>query len=92
VHAALRLGLYQLLFLERIPAYAAVDASVRLAGRRAPRGGGARERRAPPGSRRGSVWPAPSGPGADPLGRIASSGRILAGSWSAGRATSSATI
>jgi 16S rRNA (cytosine967-C5)-methyltransferase len=31
VRAALRLGLYQLLFLERVPAYAAVDASVRLA-------------------------------------------------------------
>lgn len=30
VRAALRLGLYQLLFLERVPAYAAVDASVRL--------------------------------------------------------------
>jgi 16S rRNA (cytosine967-C5)-methyltransferase len=37
VRAALRLGLYQLLFLERVPAYAAVDASVRLA-RRAGRG------------------------------------------------------
>ena len=33
VHAALRLGLYQLLFLERVPAYAAVDSSVRLVGR-----------------------------------------------------------
>jgi 16S rRNA (cytosine967-C5)-methyltransferase len=31
VRAALRLGLYQLLFLDRVPAYAAVDASVRLA-------------------------------------------------------------
>jgi 16S rRNA (cytosine967-C5)-methyltransferase len=31
VLAALRLGLYQLLFLDRVPAYAAVDASVRLA-------------------------------------------------------------
>jgi 16S rRNA (cytosine967-C5)-methyltransferase len=31
VRAALRLGLYQLLFLDRIPAYAAVDASVDLA-------------------------------------------------------------
>jgi 16S rRNA (cytosine967-C5)-methyltransferase len=30
VRAALRLGLYQLLFLDRIPDYAAVDASVRL--------------------------------------------------------------
>lgn len=34
VRAALRLGLYQLLFLDRVPAYAAVDASVRLAHRR----------------------------------------------------------
>ena len=33
MHAALRLGLYQLLFLERVPAYAAVDSSVRLVGR-----------------------------------------------------------
>ena len=33
VRAALRLGLYQLLFLDRVPAYAAVDASVRLAHR-----------------------------------------------------------
>jgi len=31
VRAALRLGLYQLRFLDRVPAYAAVDASVRLA-------------------------------------------------------------
>ena len=31
VRAALRLGLYQLVFLDRVPAYAAVDASVRLA-------------------------------------------------------------
>ena len=31
VRAALRLGLYQLLFLDRVPAYAAVDASVSLA-------------------------------------------------------------
>jgi 16S rRNA (cytosine967-C5)-methyltransferase len=33
VRVALRLGLYQLLFLDRVPAYAAVDASVRLAHR-----------------------------------------------------------
>jgi 16S rRNA (cytosine967-C5)-methyltransferase len=32
VRAALRLGLYQLLFLERVPAYAAVDTSVAFAG------------------------------------------------------------
>jgi len=35
VRAALRLGLFQLFFLDRVPAYAAVDRSVRLAGRRA---------------------------------------------------------
>ena len=35
VRAALRLGLYQLRVLDRVPAYAAVDSSVRLAGRRA---------------------------------------------------------
>ena len=35
VRAALRLGLYQLLFLDRIPAYAAVDGSVSLVARRA---------------------------------------------------------
>src|SRR5436309_6822922 len=38
VRAALRLGLYQLLFLDRVPAYAAVDSSVRLAGRACGRG------------------------------------------------------
>ena len=38
VRAVLRLGLYQLLFLERIPAYAVVDASVRLANAAAGRG------------------------------------------------------
>jgi 16S rRNA (cytosine967-C5)-methyltransferase len=36
VRVALRLGLYQLLFLDRVPAYAAVDASVRLARRAGP--------------------------------------------------------
>jgi 16S rRNA (cytosine967-C5)-methyltransferase len=35
VRVALRLGLYQLLFLERIPAYAAVDSSVRIVRREA---------------------------------------------------------
>jgi 16S rRNA (cytosine967-C5)-methyltransferase len=40
VRAALRLGLYQLLFLDRVPAYAAVDASVGLA-RRSGRGAAA---------------------------------------------------
>jgi 16S rRNA (cytosine967-C5)-methyltransferase len=34
VRAALRLGLYQLLFLDRVPAHAAVDTSVRLVARR----------------------------------------------------------
>jgi len=33
VRAALRLGLYQVLFLDRVPSYAAVDSSVRLARR-----------------------------------------------------------
>lgn len=36
VRAALRLGLFQLLFLERVPAFAAVDTSVTLARRRGP--------------------------------------------------------
>ena len=40
VRAALRLGLYQLLFLERVPAHAAVGESVELAKRDSPRGAG----------------------------------------------------
>ncbi|HEV7735131.1 MAG TPA: 16S rRNA (cytosine(967)-C(5))-methyltransferase RsmB [Candidatus Binatia bacterium] len=67
VRAALRLGLFQLLLLERVPAYAAVDASVRLAGAS---GRGARGlvnavlRRA---AREGRDLPLPS----DPLTRLA---------------------
>ena len=72
VRAALRLGLYQLLFLDRIPAYAAVDASVGLA--RAAAGAGAaglvnavlrRAARAGAGE-----LPLPD-PAADPLERLA---------------------
>jgi len=71
VHVALRLGLYQLLFLERVPAYAAVDGSVRLA---------ARSRRAAAGLvnavLRRAAAAGPDGlslpdAAADPLGRIA---------------------
>ena len=40
VRAALRLGLYQLLFLERVPAHAAVGESVELAKGASPRGAG----------------------------------------------------
>lgn len=71
VHAALRLGLYQLLFLERVPAYAAVDSSVRLVGRsrRAAVGlANAVLRRAATAGRDGLPLP---DAGADPLGRIA---------------------
>ena len=71
VHAALRLGLYQLLFLERIPAYAAVDASVRLAGRARRAAAGlvnAVLRRAAAAGPSGLPLPDPA---ADPLGRIA---------------------
>src|SRR5262249_56955551 len=50
VRVALRLGLYQLLFLDRIPAYAAVDSSVRLA-RRGGRGAAGRvDAGLPPGA------------------------------------------
>jgi 16S rRNA (cytosine967-C5)-methyltransferase len=72
VRAALRLGLYQLLFLDRIPAYAAVDASVRLARRAAGRGAGglvnAVLRRAAAAGRGGLALPDPA---VDPLGRLA---------------------
>lgn len=70
VRAALRLGLFQLVLLERIPAYAAVDASVRLAGGS---GRGARGlvnavlRRA---AREGRTLPLPTDP-ADPTVRLA---------------------
>ncbi len=67
VRAALRMGLYQLLFLDRVPAYAAVDASVRLARR----GGGlvnAVLRRAARLGREGLALPEE---GSDPLDRLA---------------------
>src|SRR5205814_109809 len=72
VRAALRLGLYQLLFLDRVPAYAAVDASVGLA--RAAEGAGAAGlvnaflRRAAVAGAAGLALP---GPAADPLERLA---------------------
>ena len=71
VRAALRLGLYQLMFLERVPAYAAVDSSVRLAqsaGRGAVGLVNAVLRRAAAAGRSGLGLPDPGG---DPLGRLA---------------------
>ena len=71
VRVALRLGLYQLLFLDRVPAYAAVDASVRLARRAAPGAAGlvnAVLRRA---AREGPADPSTLGPATDPLARLA---------------------
>jgi len=71
VHAALRLGLYQLLFLERVPAYAAVDSSVRLVGRARRAAVGlvnAVLRRAAAAGRDGLPLPDAA---ADPLGRMA---------------------
>ncbi len=68
VRAALRLGLYQLLFLDRVPAYAAVDASVRLAGRRAAGLVNAVLRRAAREGRDTVVLPAAT---ADPVARLA---------------------
>jgi 16S rRNA (cytosine967-C5)-methyltransferase len=75
VRAALRLGLYQLLFLDRVPAYAAVDGSVRLAARAGGAAGrGARGlvnavlRRAAALGRRGLSLPDPAG---DSIGRLA---------------------
>ncbi len=67
VRAALRLGLYQLLFLDRIPAYAAVDASVRLA-RRGGSLANAVLRRAARLGRDGLALPDAK---ADPIGRLA---------------------
>jgi 16S rRNA (cytosine967-C5)-methyltransferase len=70
VRVALRLGLYQLLFLDRVPAYAAVDASVRLA---RPSGRGATGlvnavlRRATREGREGMALPDPS---RDPIERL----------------------
>jgi 16S rRNA (cytosine967-C5)-methyltransferase len=68
VRAALRLGLFQLLFLDRVPAYAAVDESVRLAGRRAGGLVNAVLRRAARAGRAGLGLP---DQGADPIGRLA---------------------
>ena len=71
VRAALRLGLYQLIFLERVPAYAAVDSSVRLAqgaGRGAVGLVNAVLRRAAAAGRDGLELP---NPGGDALGRMA---------------------
>ncbi|HUE30946.1 MAG TPA: transcription antitermination factor NusB, partial [Verrucomicrobiae bacterium] len=89
VRAALRLGLYQLLFLDRVPAYAAVDASVGLA--RAVAGAGAGglvnavlRRAAAAGAGAGGL-PLPS-PAADPLERLAiewSHPRWLVERWAA---------
>jgi 16S rRNA (cytosine967-C5)-methyltransferase len=67
VRAALRLGLFQLLFLDRVPAYAAVDASVRLAGRRAGGLVNAVLRRAARAGRGGLALPDAS----DPMERLA---------------------
>jgi 16S rRNA (cytosine967-C5)-methyltransferase len=71
VRNALRMGLYQLLFLERVPAYAAVDASVRLA-RRGGRGAAglvnAVLRRAASAGPTGLPLPDPA---VDPLERLA---------------------
>jgi 16S rRNA (cytosine967-C5)-methyltransferase len=71
VRVALRMGLYQLLFLDRVPAYAAVDASVRLAqasGRGAAGLVNAVLRRAAREGRDAAVRPDAS---ADPIGRLA---------------------
>jgi 16S rRNA (cytosine967-C5)-methyltransferase len=71
VRAALRLGLYQLLFLDRIPAYAAVDASVRIVRRGNPGAAGlvnAVLRRAATAGRNGLPLPDPHD---DPIGRLA---------------------
>jgi 16S rRNA (cytosine967-C5)-methyltransferase len=86
VRVALRLGLYQLLFLDRVPAYAAVDGSVRLA-RAAGRGAAglvnAVLRRAAAAGREGLPLPAPA---EDPIGRLAvewSHPRWLVERWAA---------
>ena len=67
VRAALRMGLLQLLHLDRVPAYAAVDGSVRLAGRRAGGLVNAVLRRAARAGRTGLVLPETG----DPLARLA---------------------
>ncbi len=86
VRAALRLGLYQLLLLDRVPAYAAVDASVRLV-RRSARGAtglvNAVLRRAAASAPAGLPLPDPA---ADPLERLAvewSHPRWLVERWAA---------
>jgi 16S rRNA (cytosine967-C5)-methyltransferase len=86
VRAALRLGLYQLLFLDRVPAYAAVDASVSLA-RAAGRGAAglvnAVLRRAATAGTAGLPLPDAA---ADPVGRLAvewSHPRWLVERWAA---------
>jgi 16S rRNA (cytosine967-C5)-methyltransferase len=82
VRAALRLGLFQLLFLDRIPAYAAVDTSVRLAGRRASGLVNAVLRRAARAGRTGFTLP----DAADPAERLAvewSHPRWLVERWTA---------
>ena len=68
VRAALRMGLFQLLLLDRVPAYAAVDASVRLAGRRAGGLVNAVLRRAARVGRGGLSLPSPT---RDPVERLA---------------------
>jgi 16S rRNA (cytosine967-C5)-methyltransferase len=68
VRAALRLGLYQLLFLDRIPAYAAVDGSVSLVSRPARGLVNAVLRRAERLGRAGLVLPDAD---ADPVGALA---------------------
>jgi 16S rRNA (cytosine967-C5)-methyltransferase len=83
VRAALRLGLFQLFFLDRIPAYAAVDTSVRLAGRRASGLVNAVLRRATRAGRSGLALP---DAGADSTERLAiewSHPRWLVERWSA---------
>lgn len=86
VRVALRLGLYQLLFLERVPAYAAVDASVRIVRREAGVGAAglvnAVLRRAAAAGADGLSLPAPK----DPMERLAvewSHPRWLVERWAA---------
>ena len=55
VLAALRLGLYQVAFLDRIPAHAAVGETVALVKADAPRGGGPRQRGPAPRGPRGAA-------------------------------------
>ena len=83
VRVALRLGLFQLAFLDRVPAYAAVDTSVRLAGRRAGGLVNAVLRRAARIGRTGLDLPDPA---VDPIERLAvewSHPRWLVERWTA---------